>query len=371
MQTINRYPGSTPVSVYAAGCTPDSDKSLAHNLTAKVFRYADMDHPAVATLFALGKATRAARLSGGVDDPIVKKELAFFQEDPVVLPLRRTRPAALDPDSIVTADMELPSPPRIYAELQQAIMDPRLGAIELGKIIAKDVSLAAKLLRMVNSPYYGAQQKVDSISRAVAMMGLDQISMLATAICVMNEFNNIPKDLIDLDSFWRHSLSAGILARLLAKRVGLRGADYYFLAGLMHDIGRLILFKGQPELAGRALSKAREQQIFLHYAEQEEVGYDHSTLGSVLFRKWQLPTQLRLSVLYHHDPDISEQLLENSVVHMADIITHALGYGLSGEYFMPPLCESAWEALRLSPENLQELAKQAEQIVTPLFASMS
>ena len=369
-QKIVAFPAATAVDEHAAAGLAAKKDDPATALTARLFRYADTSHPAMATLMELGTCRRRRLFEAGTREKTLLKELAFFRDLPKEMPEELPRPPAIDPDAIVMPDLKLPSPPQVYAELQQAIADPHMTSHDLGCIVSQDVGLTARMLKLVNSAYFSAAQKVDSIDRAVAMLGTQQVSLLAAAMCVMNEFKSIPKDLVDLQSFWLHSLATGVLARLVAQRVNLHDAEYYFLAGLLHDIGRLTLFQSRPDLARKALTKARERQMFLHYAEQEEIGYDHSTLGSVLFRKWELPPQLRMTVLYHHIPDISEQVVENAVIHVADIMAHALGFGISGEYFMPPLSEPAWEELGLTVEDLPDIAEQAEEVLMPMFKTL-
>lgn len=358
--------------------------NMAEELTAAVFRHADREHPAMAALHALGSARRAELLAQGSQDPDLRREQRFFLG---LTPRSHAGPKArrLNPGTLVSPDMELPSPPRIYAELCRAIADPYTSGDALAGIIANDMALAARVLRLVNSPYFGVGRRVDSVATAVGILGTRQVSIMAAAMCVMSEFKGIPKDLIDLESFWRHGIAVGVLARCLARRADAAvlaqvaesadggpdvGTEQFFLAGLLHDVGRLLLFRGRPEVARRALLRAREEQLFLYDTEQEEIGCDHATLGSMLLRQWNLPPALRLAVLYHHIPDVAEAVAPNAVIHLADIMSRALGYGISGEYFVPSLSEAAWASLELGPQDLEQAAREAGEVLEPLFAAM-
>lgn len=342
----------------------------AYEVTSGVFRFADLSHPAVAMLFTLGQSSRRTRLESRRRNPVLEKERRFFAQLPADRPVEEDRHPGVEPDLMALADLELPSPPHVYLALQTALADRHKTTADIADIVSADPSLATRLLKLVNSPLYAAGRKVDSILRAVSLVGTEQITLLAAAMSVMTHFRDIPPELMDLPAFWQHSLSTGVLARLLADRAGVRDREYHFLGGLLHDIGRLVLFQAMPELSRQALLKAKSKQMYLYYAEQDEIGYDHSTIGSVLFRKWELPPALRLTVLYHHIPEISEQVRENAVVHLADVMSHALGLGLSGEFFLPPLSEQAWDSLGLKPSDLVAVADAAEASLPALFDSL-
>lgn len=348
----------------------DPAAAAAHEITSGVFRFADRSHPAVAMLFTLGTAARRRSLESRRRDSVLHKERRFFTRLADNPPAGEASPPGAEPDLTRLSELELPSPPQIHAALQAALADKHKTTADIADIVASDPSLAARLLKLVNSPFFGVGRGIDSLPRAVSLVGTEQLSLLATAMSVMTHFKDIPAELMDLPAFWRHSLSTGVLARMIAERAGLRDKEYHFLGGLLHDVGRLVLFQAMPELSRKALLKAREKQIHLHQAEQDEIGYDHSTLGSVLFRKWELPPALRSTVLYHHIPEISEQVRENAVIHLADIMSRALGHGLSGEFFLPHFSDQAWDSLGLAPSDLAAMAAEAETVLPPLFAMM-
>lgn len=348
----------------------DPATDAARGITSGVFRFADREHPAVAMLFTLGQSARRRRLDSRRRDHVLEKERRFFAQLADDKPDESARQPGIDPDFMALADLELPSPPQIYTALQSALADKHKTTADIADIVSSDPSLAARLLKLVNSPFYGSGRTIDSILRAVSLVGTEQLSLLASAMSVMTHFKDIPPELIDLPAFWQHALSTGVLARLIAERAGMRDKEYHFLSGLLHDMGRLVLFQAMPDMSRKALLKASTRQMYLHYAEQDEIGYDHSTLGSLLFRKWELPPTLRSTVLYHHIPEISEQVRENAVVHLADIMSRALGYGLSGEYFLPPFSEQAWDSLELQPSDLAAIAENAEAVLPGLFRTI-
>jgi putative nucleotidyltransferase with HDIG domain len=359
---------STPPEA-AADSRPISPEHLARagEITDLIFKFADLSQAATAVLYELGVEARAYMLAAG--DETVAMEDAFLSRVPAER-TNRPRPPAIDPDSITVPDLSLPSPPQIYAELQQALASDRAGAADLAAIVSKDTSLAAKLLKTVNSAFFALPVKVDTLSRAVTVLGTKELASLSSGIAIMGSFKDIPKAFIDMPSFWRHSLAAGTLARLLAEAAGFRESERFFVAGLLHDLGRLVLFKSAPEVIRRAILAAREEQDILHYKEQDEIGYDHATIGSIMLRKWNLPLDLRQIVLHHHAPEIAENLKPVALIHLADIMARALGLGISGEYFVPPVNEAAWASLEIEPQALREIAAEAREKLTPLFVSV-
>lgn len=334
-------------------------ESRAQQITDRVLRLADADSDPTAALRTLGIQRRKAGLAG--KDSCVLREEAFFQSlergsEP--LDIRYT---IVEPDSILLPTLQLPSLPQNFHDLQRVINDPNSSASDVAEVISLSPSLAAMLLRLVNSPMYSVRSKVDTISRAVAMVGTKQLSYLATGATVMRAFQDIPEDLVDLTSFWKHCVAVGVVSRLLAERSGLGNGERYFTAGLLHDIGRLILFRFLPESAGNALALARKKRILLHYAELDVINYDHASLGCVALRRWNLPESLTLPALFHHAPEIHENVAEAAVIHVADSACRALALGISGEFFMPPIKEAAWDSLDLTVSDLEEVMLEAVQ----------
>jgi HD-like signal output (HDOD) protein len=174
-----------------------------------------------------------------------------------------------------------------------------------------------------------------------------------------------------MKSFWKHSLACGISARIIAGYKSIQNTERLFVAGLLHDIGRLILYSNTPLHAKNALLSAKYNDTLLHKAENEVMGFDHSKIGGLLLKKWRLPISLENSVKHHHSPYRSKDPLEPAIIHMADIMTNALGIGSSGERFVPSLSPEAWECIDLSPNilssTIRQTDRQIEEIIQLLF----
>lgn len=250
------------------------------------------------------------------------------------------------PEQLIKRCGTLPSLPTIYNQLTEVMHDPYSSAADFGTVVSEDMSLTARLLALVNSAFYGLPYKVDSIGQALAVVGTNQLHDLALATSVITAFRDIPNDLIDIDAFWRHSLGCGVCARSLAEERRDPNVERLFVAGLLHDVGRLVICLAAPTVAQEAIETARRDKELLHTVEERILGFDHAALGRQLLAKWDLPVGLQEPVGFHHKPHIPRRFpLETATVHVADIMAHALQLGASGERYVPPVSDEAWKAL--------------------------
>ena len=233
---------------------------------------------------------------------------------------------------------------------------------DIAQIISADQSLSARLLRLVNSAFFGFPSKIDTISHAVTIIGKKQLRDLALATSVIQMFRGIPSHLIQVRPFWEHSIGCGIASRLLASFHKVPNIEQFFVTGLPHDIGRLILYNHNPEQAKEALTQSSETGKFLHLSERAVMSYEHADVGGLLLSEWRLPKSLEDAVRFHHRPGRSRQFpLESSITHVADLITNALEMGTSGEHFVPALEVSAWVEIGLSASVIGPLTQQMDQ----------
>lgn len=255
----------------------------------------------------------------------------------------------------------VPSLPRICTRLNEALEDPRTSTVEIAELLSSDPALTARLLRLVNSAVYGFPTRIETPSQAVMIIGTAHLCDLALTTSITRIFRDIPGDLVSMESFWRHSIACGLAARTLAGHRREPNVERFFVAGVLHDIGRLVLYQHAPDLARAALARARERDELLHVAERETIGFDHAVIGATLLRTWGLPASLEEAVAAHHDPRRSRRYpLESAVVHVADVVVHALQFGGSGERFVPPLDPAAWELLELPPAAIAGVVEEVE-----------
>ena len=253
----------------------------------------------------------------------------------------------------------LPEIPSVAFELKEVIGNPMSSAEHIARVIIRSPSLTAVLLKIVNSSFYGLPSKISAVSHAVSLIGVQEISALALGISVLSIFKNLQKEAIDMHSFVRHSLVCGLLSRIFAAYKNVPQTEQLFVSGLLHDLGRLILYIYFPDDSRNVLARARNHNKLLYKEEKEYLGCDHAQLGVQLMNQWKLPLILRNNVLYHHKPSAAPQSVPATIVHLADIIVNSLGIGSSGEKFIPPLDNNAWEILELSPSSFETIIGQA------------
>ncbi|GAB6036346.1 HDOD domain-containing protein [Fundidesulfovibrio butyratiphilus] len=328
-----RLAGVDPAVAKAAG--DEADRRLA---------LCDADHPAVAALRKTVLFDLA--LSGA---PVTAPERPSFEPQPA--PARR-----LDPARLISGAARLASMPKIVDKVLQALNDPHVSYAYVGELIGKDVGLSAKLLKLVNSALFAFPEPVESVSRAVSVVGINKLTSLALGVSLIDHFDPVPQSALDMRSFWEHSLACAVLARLLATVSGHPEEERAFVAGLLHDIGRLVMLSSQPKLSVLAMAAAWEEDAPLYASESRVWGFHHAKLGGKLLTVWKFPPGLIQAVERHHDPDDQDSAL----VHVADIMAHALGLGRGGSPLAPPLSAWAWDSLEISPGVLAAVAAQAQ-----------
>lgn len=275
-------------------------------------------------------------------------------------------------DRLVEETSTVYSLPLFYERLNETINHPRSSIDDISKIITEDQGLTARLLRLANSPMFGCYAKVESITKAVTIIGTQQLRDLALAASVMGVFKGIPEDLLNMTSFWRHCIACGIIARSLAVYRRESNVERLFVAGMLHDVGQVVLATARPELSRELLETQRDTGMLYLYLERERLGFDHAELGGALLRKWKIPASIGEPVACHHNPGSAEQFrLETALIHLADIICQSMELGHGAEAWVPPLDESAWDRLGLSPQMLGTVLKQSESQINETFSILS
>jgi len=317
--------------------------------TAVVFKHVDMTHPAIAEIFRLAVALRSQRKT--TNPPKATDAL-------VNIAVNTAEGFDLQ-QKIKQQEIKLPEIPTIVFELNEVIADPVASADDIAQVVNKSPSLASLLLKIVNSPFYGFPAQIDTISRAVAIIGTKEISSLALGICAVTMFKDIPRHIIDMPSFLKHSLACGIVARIVAAHKNIPQTEQLFVAGLLHDLGRLVVYQSYPDQAIQFLNRSLTGDKPLYDAESEFIGCHHTDIGKYLLRQWKLPLTLESNLFYHHNPSQADNQMQATIVHLADIMVNALGFGTSGNHFVPCFDENAWEHLDLSPGCFEAVIEQA------------
>jgi len=262
-------------------------------------------------------------------------------------------------EKIQRIDVHLPEAPELISELNAVISDPLGTSHDIAQVVNKSSSMAAMLLKLVNSAFYGFPARIDRISRAVTLIGSKEISNLALGLCVMRAFEDISPDVIELPAFMQHSVACGLMARIMGARVNMKQTEQLFVAGLLHDIGKLIVYKYFPEGAVEGFAAAAASHDPVYRAEKQVFGLSHTQIGKLLLRKWQLPTELEDVIVRHHSPAQAYDSDKAVIVQMADMLAHTLGVGSSGEWMVPNFDHRCWSKLGLANSTLSTIVHQA------------
>jgi HD-like signal output (HDOD) protein len=313
------------------------------------FRHVDLNHPAARELFRLAVQFRTGEDSSKGIIAIPSSKLG----DSVQLTSPDIR------KKIMLQEVKLPEIPSIVFELNDIMADPLASADDIARIVSKSPSLATLLLKIVNSAFYGFPSKIDSISRAVTIIGTREIGSLALGISVITIFEGIPEKLMNMFAFMRHGFACGIISRILSAQKDMPQTEQLFVSGLLHDIGRAIIYKYFPDHAGVLLSRSIKSGNLLYQEEVSCLGCGHTGIGRILLKKWKLPFNLENNISCHHNPSAAPNPAQASIVHVADIIANAMGLGSSGERLVPPLDTNAWDSLGLSPSCFDVVIRQA------------
>jgi len=266
---------------------------------------------------------------------------------------------ALTPKELVNYCSGITSLPVVYQRLDEAINDPYSDLSTIAAILSEDSSLAARLLRLANSAMFCFPSRVETVSRAVTIIGTKQLRDLVLATSVIELFNKIPEEHVSMESFWRHSIATGIAARVIATYRREANVERFYVLGLLHDLGRLVMYLQIPEMANRAIELSSNNQSPLYQEEQQQLGFDHAAVGEALLVKWKLPAFLQEGVACHHKPGRATRYPEEAAtVHIADIIANSFKMGSSGEPTVPPFVEKAWNRLGLTVDQLPLITEQ-------------
>lgn len=270
-----------------------------------------------------------------------------------------------DPELLVRSITKVASLPSIFTRLNDAINEHNTTNKDFANIINEDTAIAARLLRITNSALYNFPSKVETITHAITIIGTNQLRDLVLASSVIAMFKDVSEDVISMESFWRHSIACGIAARAIASLRREANIERFFVAGLLHDIGRLVLFMELPEYMDVVLQQRDAEGDMLYKHEREVIGFDHAQLGGLLLKAWQLPARLIEGVALHHAPMRAVQFpVEAAVVHAADVLANAMQLGSSGEKFVPAINPKAWEIIDIPTDSIESIFERTAQQYT-------
>jgi putative nucleotidyltransferase with HDIG domain len=275
-------------------------------------------------------------------------------------------------DSLLDDVEGLVSPPDVCMRMFELIHSPKSSSRDIAGVVAIDPNLTARLLRMANSSFYNLSGKIDTVSRAVTIIGNSELYSLVLSISAVKSFTNIPNDIITMETFWKHSVYTGLLARALARRVNMLHPERMFVAGLLHDIGSLVLYHYRAETMRDLLLVANGDEEVMYHAENETLGFNHASLAGGLLAEWNLSEELQQAVTWHHDPESTQVArLEAHLLYLANVMVNESEQGnfIGSPKEATKVREAILEEAGLSNETLfSAFEEAAEQFPSTLQA---
>ena len=261
----------------------------------------------------------------------------------------------------ITRDCKLISLPDAYLRLKATIDDPEYRLEDVAEAIRSDPALTTRVLKLINSPYFGLAAKIETVFRAVSLLGTQQIHDLALATCVSDTLNRHARTTLDMHQFWKRSVYCGLAAQGLAQQLGLMDSERLFVCGLLFDLGHLILYQNIPDQTEAALRTSRQNCQPLVEVERTEIGLDYARVGATLMRQWSFPVCLIETNEFHPEPMRAQQHpVETAMVHIAAMLADEfMGYGVFGEGQLAPHPDSL-EKTEMTLEDCRTISERVK-----------
>ena len=279
---------------------------------------------------------------------------------------------AMSLESLLQQDSELSSRPEIFIRVSELLDDENSTSIKIGQVVETDPSLTSRILKMVNSAYYGFQHNVASISQAISILGRNRIHQILIGAVLGGVFGNMKNNVFFMEDYWHQSVKTAILSRLLCKQSAIsEQSEALFTAGLLHQIGRLILVQKMPELSMLVQQSIEEGSENIYQAEERIFGYTHCEVGAAFIENWGLPAILVEVTKYHHLPNESEQFEEEvKMVNLARNLSFLVAPidQQEVEYALDDI--AIWKDTGLSAEQIAQSCNEADEQVYQVMESL-
>jgi len=244
----------------------------------------------------------------------------------------------------------VPTLPSVLAAVVSALEDPDVDFEAVAELIETDQALASQLLRLANSAFYSAQGRIGRVSQALVTLGVVVTRSIALSTSVL-DLRKVP-----LRGFWEHSLGCAVAAGAIAKATGRAHPEEATAAGLLHDLGKVVLCQTLPDVFTMIAERAAADGRSYRETERELLGTDHGEIAAWLVERWRFPPSLAEPITFHHTPALARSRPdETAIVHVANVAVRALGYGFGGDAHVPAIDAKAWGRLGLTPDRLDQV----------------
>ena len=266
-------------------------------------------------------------------------------------------------DKVLENLSDIPTLPDIVAKVTQLITNPETTATDVSDALSRDPGLSAKILKIVNSAFYGFPRRITTITNAVVILGFIRVRNLALSAYILDNYGTGVRVGFDMRAFWKHSIGVAFMAAQIARRIDSKLEEDAFICGLLHDLGKGIMAqKASVDMANVIEAVKKDNLIFLD-AERRILDYDHVILGGAIAERWNLPKVMVNVMRYHHEPATTEVEGQDRIlvaaINVADIMAKSLFMGASGDNRIPRLSSEAWAILGIDWETLERAARRA------------
>jgi len=269
-------------------------------------------------------------------------------------------------DELLSGVMDLIPLPKAYLRLRELIADPDSSLGDITLVISNDPGLTSRILRIVNSAYFALPNKVDTIERAVQVLGLNQVHDLALASTSVSTLSALPCTGLDIHDYWRRSIYTAVVARILARRMSLRTGERLFVAGLLHGIGELVLAFKEPAQFAELKAAATRRGLPMCVMQHEHLGFDYAAISAELLLRWHLPDELVIPVRHHATTFAATPpawLGDACILQIAAAISRAAMWGSDDDEPVPPFEPVAMTLTRLDELAIEQVMSAADQSV--------
>lgn len=250
----------------------------------------------------------------------------------------------------------LPTLPTVVSKMIDQVDSPRTSAASLARLISSDQALTAKVLKLANSAYYGFPREISTVNMAIVVLGFNAVKEMGLSLSVFDVFKKTPSaGYFDVTLFWEHSVGCGVASRMLARAYRAPFAGEAFVAGLLHDVGKVILKQYFDAELAEIIKVQKENIVSLEIAEEQVIGTSHAQIGAWLAEKWNLPTLICETILHHHDPwEAATEPVFVACASIGDYLCHLSRTGQSGRFVQPVIDPRLWEVFSRAGIQIDE-----------------
>ncbi|MFB6347621.1 MAG: HDOD domain-containing protein [bacterium] len=258
---------------------------------------------------------------------------------------------------------DLPTLPSVVTQIIKMVEDPDTSAADMNQVISQDPSLTAKVLKLVNSAFYGFSRQISTVREAVVILGFNRVKSLALSASVFEVFQGEGVDKFDRVGLWEHSIGTGVAAEILGKRIRYPNPEEILVVGILHNIGKIVIDLYFHDELREIFKMVRDRNCQMLEAERKILGVGHPRIGSWLTEQWNLPEQISQSIRHYPEPLDAPQEYKTlpMLIHVGDIFARTKNIGWTGDDVIPPFQEDVMDELDLSKEDIPELLEELEQ----------